>query len=201
MEICENGLNLEYVENFLDAKEADNLLKVLEQQITYMDPELTKVRVFGKWHHIPRQQVAFGDAGLSYKFSGTRIKACGWPDILEPLRDRLQHSTNQRYNFVLVNRYRDGQDHIGEHRDDEKELDGDAAIASISLGQPRRFVLRHVSTVRKLGGPPPIRFELGHGSLLLMKPPTNQYWYHSLPVSKTANGVRINLTFRKMNTP
>lgn len=44
-----------------------------------------------------------------------------------------------------------------------------------------------------------VKVELQHGSLLMMNPPTNKIWYHSLPVKKSAVGVRINMTFRKYN--
>ncbi len=44
---------------------------------------------------------------------------------------------------VFVDRYNDGNDKMGEHKDDEKELDPQAPIASLSFGQARDFVLRH----------------------------------------------------------
>lgn len=102
-------------------------------------------------------------------------------------------------------RYADGNDHIGEHRDDEKELDPQSCIASLSIGQTRDFVLRHETRVRKqqLSAdektiPENVSLQLRHGSLLMMRPPTNKYWYHSLPIRKKALGVRINFTFRKV---
>ena len=87
---------------------------------------------------------------------------------------------------------------MGEHRDDEKELDQKTPIASISLGQHRDFIFRHRDARggqadRKLE---PVKILLDNGSLLLMKEPTNTYWYHSLPKRKKLPGVRINLTFR-----
>nr|CAI5837814.1 unnamed protein product [Callosobruchus analis] len=108
--------------------------------------------------------------------------------------------TGHRYNFVLINRYRSGKDHIGEHRDAEKDLDKNTPIASISLGQQRNFVLKHGQSrgKNKTKNVSPVKLVLEHGSILLMNPPTNDVWYHSLPPSKTAPGVRINLTFRKI---
>lgn len=43
-----------------------------------------------------------------------------------------------------------------------------------------------------------VTIKLQHGSVLLMNPPTNEIWYHSLPTRKKILGSRINLTFRKM---
>lgn len=102
---------------------------------------------------------------------------------------------------VLLNtRYKDGEDHIGEHRDDEKELDPLCPIASVSLGAPRDFVFRHRDargrhSCRQIE---PVKLELAHGSLLLMNPPTNTFWYHSVPVRKKVLFPRINLTFRRI---
>lgn len=99
-------------------------------------------------------------------------------------------------------RYKDGRDHIGEHQDDEKDLEPDAPIASLSLGSTRDFIFRHKSVKQKLKYQPPntdkLKIELKHGTLLVMNHPTNSHWYHSLPVRKTVVGVRINMTFRKI---
>ena len=97
-------------------------------------------------------------------------------------------------------RYKDGQDHMGEHRDDEKELDPLCPIASVSLGVARDFIFRHRDTRgnqarRQIE---PVKLELAHGSLLLMNSPTNTFWYHSLPVRKRISQPRINLTFRRI---
>lgn len=92
-------------------------------------------------------------------------------------------------------------DHMGEHRDDEKDLVQKAPIASLSFGQVRDFIFKHKDSrgkdsTRKIN---PVKLELEHGSALLMEWPTNQFWYHSLPVRKKAPNIRINLTFRNMN--
>ena len=115
----------------------------------------------------------------------------------------MEEATGEAFNFVLVNRYKDGSDHIGEHRDDERDLCRGAAIASLSFGQARDFVFRHREargTSARRKDIRPVKIELGHGSLLVMKQPTNREWYHSLPVRKGASSPRINLTFRRMVT-
>ncbi len=97
-------------------------------------------------------------------------------------------------------RYNDGHDHMGEHRDDERELDPACPIASVSLGAARDFIFRHKDA--RTGSSKlqikPVKLELAHGSLLLMNYPTNTYWYHSLPVRKKVKMPRINLTFRRI---
>lgn len=89
---------------------------------------------------------------------------------------------------------------MGEHRDDETELDPKTPIASVSIGEPRDFVFRHrdariKNSTRKIA---PVKMVLESGSLLLMNWPTNVYWFHSLPIRKKVLGARINLTFRRI---
>lgn len=181
---------------------ANELFKQLKNSVEYYDGELTKVRVFGKWHQIPRQQSAYGDSGLHYKFSGVCLPAKEWIPPLLATKNLLSSITGYDYNFVLINKYRNGSDHMGEHRDDEAELDPNTPIASLTLGQRRPFIFKHVDSRKKCGDKKIEKHKiyLEHGSLLLMNPPTNKYWYHSLPVCKKAPGERINLTFRKITT-
>ncbi|XP_071166600.1 DNA oxidative demethylase ALKBH2-like [Mytilus edulis] len=181
-------------------KEADELLIKCAELLEYNTGQLAKVKVFGKWHDIPRKQVAYGDAGLSYKFSSTIVPARPWIPFLKDIRDKISEVTKHEFNFVLINRYKDGHDHMGEHRDDEEDLVPGHPIASLSLGQPRDFVFRHADSrgkhaKRKIDS---ISVELQHGSLLMMNNPTNKFWYHSLPQRKRLMNVRINMTFRKM---
>lgn len=54
------------------------------------------------------------------------------------------------YYIIYINyRYRNGNDHIGEHRDAEPEIDQNVPIASLSLGQQRQFVLKHGDSRKK----------------------------------------------------
>lgn len=97
-------------------------------------------------------------------------------------------------------RYKDGCDHIGEHRDDERELAPGSPIASVSFGACRDFLFRHKDSrgKRPRRTVEAVRLQLAHGSLLLMNPPTNTHWYHSLPIRKRVLAPRVNLTFRKI---
>ncbi|XP_023225541.1 DNA oxidative demethylase ALKBH2-like [Centruroides sculpturatus] len=192
------NLNLSYTILFTK-KQADNIFGQLEKDIKYFSNDLLKVKVFGKWHEIPRKQVAYGDSGLTYSFSGTTIPALPWTDLISNLRQVIVSVTGISFNFVLVNRYKNGLDHIGEHQDNEKELEEKAPIASLSFGQVRDFVLKHKESRGKnvKCKIDPVKIELEHGSLLMMNYPTNLYWYHSLPIRKKCIHPRVNLTFRK----
>lgn len=197
--IRSEGLDCDYTVLF-GKGEADEIFLELEQEVEYFTGALAKVQVFGKWHSVPRKQATYGDAGLTYTFSGLTLSPKPWIPVLERVRDRVSLVTGQTFNFVLVNRYRDGCDHIGEHRDDERELAPGSPIASVSFGACRDFVFRHKdsrgrSPCRRLEA---VRLALAHGSLLMMNPPTNSHWYHSLPVRRKILAPRVNLTFRKI---
>lgn len=112
------------------------------------------------------------------------------------------------FKFTNDLRYATGLDYAGEHRDDEKELDADAPIASLSLGAARDFYFKHGSArggrknnnpaKGEKAAPPRVNLVLEDGMLLLMNPPTNKFWWHGLPVRKKCQEVRINLTFRRL---
>ncbi|WAR02552.1 ALKB2-like protein [Mya arenaria] len=179
---------------------ADRILCQCERMLNYNEGQLAKVKIFGKWHDIPRKQVAHGDPGLSYTFSNNTVPARPWTPFLDDIRDAVSDVTGHSFNFVLINRYKNGCDHMGEHRDDEKDLVHGYPIASLSLGQPRDFIFKHADSRGKKAkrSIEPLKLLLEHGSLLLMKHPTNTYWYHALPQRKRLLGVRINMTFRQM---
>lgn len=197
------GENIDLVYGQLYVKtQADDILRQLEDKIVYNTGMLAKVKLFGKWLDIPRKQTAYGDEGLSYTFSGNTVPARPWISPLQSIRDYITRVTGVNFNFVLVNRYKDGFDHVGEHKDDEKDLVATHAIASLSLGQPRNFYFKHQDSRGKNASRrdlKPIKLVLEHGSLLLMNPPTNRFWYHALPQCKRVLGLRINLTFRMMD--
>lgn len=97
------------------------------------------------------------------------------------------------YNSCLLNQYRDGNDHVSWHADDEPIYGTRPLIASVSFGAPRAFVLRHnrqrtwkVSTC------------LHAGDVLLMAGATQQHWQHCIPKRKGVAQPRINLTFRRI---
>ncbi|NXC46044.1 ALKB2 demethylase, partial [Penelope pileata] len=198
-EIRGPGLSLEYRLLFGRA-EADEIFRLLEEQVEYFEGEQTKLHVFGKWHPIPRKQVTYGDPELTYTYSGVTFSPKPWVPVLSRIRERLALETGHSFNFVVINRYKDGEDHIGEHRDDEKELIPRSPIASVSFGACRDFVFRHCESRGKKATRhiKPVILQLAHGSLLMMKHPTNVYWYHSLPVRRRVLTPRVNLTFRKM---
>jgi alkylated DNA repair dioxygenase AlkB len=149
--------------------------------------------LFGRTVPMPRLTSWHGDPGCSYAYSGRLFQPSSWTPELGTMRQRLNAREGCTFNSVLVNYYRDGRDAMGEHADDEPELGPsrvDVRIASVSLGAPRRFVLRHKKT-RAV-----IPFQLGEGSVLVMGGTTQRHYRHHVPRTRTALGPRMNLTFR-----
>lgn len=153
-----------------------------------------KIFFFGRWVLQPRLTAWYGDRGTEYKYSGLLNTPKQWTESLLTLKQTVENLTNESFNSVLANYYRDGQDSMGWHQDNESELGNRPLIASLSLGETRRFQFRH-KTDKSLKT---LSFDLAHGSLLLMSGQTQNFWQHQLPKTKRDVGGRINLTFRKI---
>jgi alkylated DNA repair dioxygenase AlkB len=144
--------------------------------------------VYGKRHLQPRLTAWHGEA--SYTYSGLRLAPLPMTPLLAQLRTAVEAATGHRYNSVLLNYYRDGADSMGMHSDDEPELGPQPAIASLSYGATRSFVLRHKTTKRTL------KFDLLEGNLLLMAGALQRHWLHGINKTAKPTGPRLNLTFR-----
>ena len=167
----------------------DELFATLRDEIPWRQDTL---RMFGKVHPVPRLHQWMADPGLSYRWSGLTMAPVPWIPTVAQIRDQVSARVGVDFNSVLANLYRDGQDTVGWHADDEPELGPTPTIASISLGATRDFQLRHRSR-KDLNT---VTLALPPGSLLVMEPPTQAHWHHALPRRKRVGEPRINLTFR-----
>ena len=175
----------------LEADQADQLLRRLLDDIAWQQP---MVQVYGRRHRVPRKVAWIADPGLDYHYSGQHHAGRGWPDWLQGLRGAVEQRCKQPFNAVLLNLYRNGQDAMGYHRDNEPELGASPWVASYSLGASRDFVFRPYrrgGTTRQC-----LSLPLGHNQLLLMAPLVQRDYEHALPRRARQDGVRINLTFR-----
>lgn len=62
--IKNEGLHLEYCTSFLEKESADKLFQSLERDLEYFPRDLSRVKVFGKWHDIPRKQLVDNVGGI-----------------------------------------------------------------------------------------------------------------------------------------
>jgi alkylated DNA repair dioxygenase AlkB len=177
-----------YFPNFLNKLEADTFLETFLKELQWQQ---LPIRMFGKMVMQPRLTAWYGDAERTYTYSGVRHEPLPWHKDLLVLREFLMAQIKRNFNSVLANRYRTGEDSMGWHSDDEKELGHQPVIASISLGEERLF---HIRKKNESGNTHKLKLE--HGSLLLMKGLSQENYQHALPKTKVLCTERINLTFR-----
>jgi len=175
---------------FISAKESEIYLHALMRDVPW---EHRAIKIFGKEVMQPRLVAWFADAGQTYRYSGLSLAANEWNPALLAIRQKIKKLCGIQFNSALLNLYRNGNDTVGWHRDNETELGAQPVIVSVSLGAPRNFVFRsyhHKETKIKLN--------LGSGSLLLMTGETQEYWEHTLPRAPKVLEPRLNITFRKI---
>lgn len=151
------------------------------------------IQIYGNKVPLPRLTAWYGDAGTLYTYSGITAVPQPWNKGLRYIKHRLEQSSGVAFNSVLLNWYRDGEDHMGWHADDEVELGKNPVIASVNFGETRDFILRNNADRRQK-----IIFPLHHGTVLIMAGAVQHYWQHSVPKRKRVSGSRFNLTFRQV---
>ncbi len=181
---------LAYTPNFLAPEEAHQLYSYLSDNMLWLQEE---IRIFGRWIMQPRLTSLYGDEGLSYTYSGRTMYAQPWDEQLFIMKQRIEQYSGYTFNTVLGNWYRNGQDSMGYHADDEPVFGENPVVASLTLGAVRNFDLK-----MKDGTGEKIRLGLESGSLLMMSGALQHNYVHQLPKTAKVNEGRINLTFRRI---
>jgi alkylated DNA repair dioxygenase AlkB len=180
--------DIEYYPNFYKNDRANELFEKLRKEIPWQQDN---IKVYGKIHPQPRLTALFGNEGKAYSYSNIVMQPHHWNPLLVFIKNEIEEICQENFTTVLLNYYRDGKDSNGWHADNEKELGRDPVIASVSFGAERYFHLQHnIIKEQKL------KIKLEHGSLLIMKGPTQHFWKHQIPKTNVAIGPRINGTFR-----
>ena len=151
-----------------------------------------EVMIYGKRIVTQRKTAWYGEEEYEYTYSKMTKKARLWIPELLAIKQKVEEVTGLEFNSCLLNLYQSGEEGMSWHSDAEAELGKHPAIASVSLGAQRKFVLKHKASAEK------IELQLEPGSLLLMAGETQQHWLHSLPKTKKVKEPRINLTFRNI---
>ena len=180
-----------YGAQYIPSEWADHIFVQLREELIW---EQKPIKIFGKEMLQPRLVAWYGDPGITYTYSGLTLQAHPWHSTLWEIKQTLENTLSTQFNSVLCNLYRDGQDSMGWHADDEPELGPNPVIASLSFGASRMFHLRHKTDLDL----PTAKIALEHGSLLVMGGDTQTFWKHQLPKTRRTIGPRINLTFRKI---
>ena len=173
---------------FFTEQKSDYYFQKLMTEISWKQEP---IKIFGKAVMQPRLTALYGDLNKSYRYSGMTMNPLEWTQSLMEIKKSIETVISVKFTTALLNYYRTGQDSMGWHRDNEKELGSNPTIASVSFGATRKFIFRHYNQ-KDLK----ISIELSQGSLLVMSEACQHFWQHSIPKTKTDVGPRINLTFR-----
>jgi alkylated DNA repair dioxygenase AlkB len=184
-----SGAWLEHEPEWIEAGRETSLLAALRDELVWEQREIV---IFGRRVLQPRLIAWAGELG--YRYSGQTLEPRPFAGVAARLLDAVRARTGVPFNHVLANRYRDGGDSMGFHADDEAELGRDPVVAIVSLGAPRRLV---VKPRRKRDGDGQA-FELGHGALLVMGGTCQRHYVHGVPRQPAVAGERISLTFRHL---
>lgn len=180
---------VKYFGAIISLSESDQFLNAL---LTSIQWENDQALIYGK-HVVTKRKVAwYADQPFQYTYSNITKRALPWNDLLLTLKLLVEEKTGQHFNACLLNLYHDGDEGMAWHSDNEKALQKNGAIASLSFGAERKFSFKHKKTKQVLS------LLLEHGSLLGMQGTTQTHWQHRLPPSKKITEARVNLTFRNM---
>lgn len=111
------------------------------------------------------------------------------PEVVHDCRRLLSEHYRVAFDSVGCNLYRDGRDSVAWHGDNVRKKLERPLVAIVSLGEPRRLLLR------PRGGGSSLRFELGAGDLFVMGGRCQHTWEHCVPKARFA-GPRMSVTFR-----
>ncbi len=183
--------NVTYFPEVFDSVQSENFLNSLTEEINWKQEP---IKIMGKEIMQPRLTAWYGNPDKPYRYSGITMDAWPWNDTLLKIKKEVDRIAGISFTSALLNYYRNGEDSMGWHRDNEKELGRNPVIASVTFGALRKFQFREYADKKNL-----ISMELGSGSVLIMQGETNHFWEHRIPKTKSVQKARINLTFRVIN--
>ena len=186
----QDGIAL-YYEKIVNDDEVKQLYDALLNNIHW---ENERVIMFGKEIVTKRKVAFFSDPSISYRYASKTKIGLPWTSTLLIIKIIVESITKESYNACLLNLYHNGEESMGWHSDNEKEIIANSSIASLSLGANRKFSFKHKVSKET------VSIELEDGSLLEMKGSVQTHWWHALLKSKKVTAARINLTFRQMHT-
>lgn len=180
--------SLLYNETYLPEEQADELLEHMLQDIPWRK---SQIKLFGKSIDVPRLQCWMSDDGIDVTDLYQKEPAIPWSPQVLRIKKSLEKLTGRRFNYVLLNYYRNGKDSISFHSDKEAIDDDKNIVASISVGATRSFILKPKDVSLKKH-----KYALKHGALIVMQGDTQKGWTHGVPKQQNVTEPRVNLTFR-----
>src|SRR5579863_3528792 len=155
---------------------ADALFEALRESAPW---ESTTQELYGKVMVTPRLVARWS--------SPDDIRAL--PPAIERIRELLVNRYKRPFDSVSANLYRDGRDSVAWHGDHIPIRIVDPVVATVSLGYPRRFLMR------PRDGTTALSLALGMGDLVVMGGSSQRTWLHAVP-KVTSAGPRISVAYR-----
>jgi alkylated DNA repair dioxygenase AlkB len=193
--IDECSCKVVYIENFISQEEEKELLKEMKK----IQFKKEVIKMFGKEITAPRETFSYGDDDTTYGYARKTEESEKWTDEMKMVRNKVYEKSKEfddkenPFNFVLINKYKDGNDYIGLHSDNERDMISESCIASLSIGVDGKFNFIKNENKEK------ISITLKNRSLLLMLGNNQKIFKHELPKTKNIFDKRYNLTFRHLH--
>jgi alkylated DNA repair dioxygenase AlkB len=148
---------------------------------------LTELATLDVWEQ--RQRWMFDRRVEEPRLTGEYVDLSAAPALLAELAGTLGERLGVPYDRIWMNWYRDNHDGTGWHADRPAHKAPTAVVPVLSLGAPRRFL------VRPFGGGPSTAFTPDGGDLIIMQGRCQRDWQHCVPKQKAPAGPRMSLNF------
>ena len=135
-------------------------------------------------------------AGLhDYSYSGATHKANIIPPPIKHIMAKLPCDKNAQVNSVVITKYRDGNDYLPAHSDNEKSICPWSNIFNVSLGETRKMIVKSLADKSVAH-----EYELTSGCLNVMSTEMQKLWTHEIPQDTSVCNERFSLTFRYIDS-
>lgn len=180
-----------------------NLEELVKEAVLEVNGKLEedpKFKMFNRECTQHRNVGFFSDAVTSYKYSGRDHKAAPMTYLLQSILNQVNILLGSEFNSILINKYKDGNDYISAHSDDEKTIDQTYGVVSISTGSSRTFRIRDKASKQIVADIATRSDEILQMNARLPDGRSFQKTYtHEVTRDKAITEPRYSLTFRKFN--
>lgn len=167
--------------------------EIFNENISNLPLKKHTVVIHNKQILTPRKIGFFSNDSIGYRYTGNILPACkfdNYPFLLDIL-NKVNEYTQSDFNAILINKYSDGNDYIGPHSDDERNL-ANNGVVTISFGASRKFRIRDKNTKIIIKD-----VIVEDGDLYWMQGEFQKHFTHEIVKQLNVKDERISLTFRK----
>ena len=185
-------IRMEDVCVYADEEERKAVFEYLDSLVVEYHKEYQR---FGQTVKVPRGQASFTlspDVHYNYKVSGGSPPNTVMCQTMKEMTARVNQKLGTNFNTILLNKYKNGDDCIGYHRDRETGWAKGTGFATLCFGAERDFLVKHEAS----GVVTSVLHRDGH--VIHLPWPMNSEHLHSVPKRKKVHDCRISLTFREI---